>query len=959
MTPFLYRLAKVFYSEFGDELYQKTFVFPNRRAGVFFQKYLMEIAGKPIFSPNTLTIQELFASFSTKQEPDKVSLLVLLYRKFIEISGSKESFDDFLYWGEMLLNDFDDVDKQLADARQIFRNLHDLKSLEDDFSYLSSSQIDAIRRFWENFMPIENSETKKAFLQTWQVLFELYTSFRKALQQRGWAYEGMIFREVAERTKETATFSVPFSDIVFVGLNALTDSERTLLLYLKSLGVADFYWDYDSPLVQDEQNRASRWMTENLRLFPSKFSLRSIVEVGFAEMPQIDVIGIPSGVGQAKHIHNVLERWMEEGAISSKNLINTAVVLPDEHLLIPTLYSIPHTIDKINVTMGYGLSHAAIAGLIRDLARLQRNVRTKEGENVFYHRDVSAILHHPLVVLSAKDAATKMDEFIVENNMVVVPEKRMQDDALFRIIFKKIDNWKVIGKYLKTVLSSFYTCLTAEKQHEETLTETIRSMDLEREFIVQYYKTITRLEESLQDWNIEMNIDTYFRLLNRMLQHIHIAFSGEPLEGLQVMGVLETRVIDFENIILLSMNEGVFPLKKSLNSFIPYTLRNAFGLPTYEHQDSTYAYHFYRMIYRAKRVTMIYDTRTDGLQTGEVSRYFYQMNYLYHDYFKINQRLATYDVALAQNEPVHILKLSDVKRKMNRFLAGGDRALSASAINTYISCPLQFYFLYVEGLSEEKEVQESVEADIFGTIYHHVMEQIFSRFKNRTVTPDMLSAVAKNDTMLTDLLQKSFSKHQYKQAEKVITPEGYHSVILEILKKYVKQTLLADKGFAPFCYIDSEFRFSEKQIVSKTLRVNIKGSIDRIDRYDDVYRIIDYKTGDNDVPVRDMGHLFDGYKEKRPKEALQVFIYALMYAKHFPERKLEPAIYFLRKVFHNFNPVITFEKEDLLDFSKIAEEFERHLNDCLSDIFDDAIPFSQTENKKTCEYCPFAAICGR
>lgn len=345
MTPFLYRIASTFYQQYGDDLYRLTFVFPNRRAGVFFQKYLAEVAEKPIFSPNIITISELFESLSEYRLADRIEMLVMLYDHYRRISESVESFDEFLFWGEMLLNDFSDVDKHLADARQLFRNVQDLKSMDSDMSYLTESQIEAIRRFWTNFLPIEGNDTKKEFLELWRILFELYTSFREELHRKGLAYEGMLFREVVERAKAKKEMPITFSEIVFVGFNAITPAESALMAHFHNLKIADFYWDYASPLVRDKQNKASLWAQENLLRFPSRFEIEE--ENSSEEKPIIEVVGIPSGVGQAKQVSQILSQLVENKSIPNSNeAINTAIVLPDENLLLPVLYSIPSEIGK-------------------------------------------------------------------------------------------------------------------------------------------------------------------------------------------------------------------------------------------------------------------------------------------------------------------------------------------------------------------------------------------------------------------------------------------------------------------------------------------------------------------------------------------------------------------------------------------------------------------------------------
>jgi CRISPR/Cas system-associated exonuclease Cas4 (RecB family) len=958
MHPFLHQIAQSFHSQYGSDLYTHTFVFPNRRAGLFFQKYLAEIAGKPLFSPSIITIQELFEQLSDYQSADKIEMLVMLYKHYVRISGANETFDDFIFWGEMLLNDFNDADKYLADAKQLFKNISDLRSLDGDMSYLTPAQVEAIRRFWTDFMPTEGNDTKKKFQETWQILFELYTSFRAELHEKGYAYEGMMFREVAEKAKAKREQNIQFSNIVFVGLNALTPSEIALLEYLKASGTADFYWDYDSSFVRDEQNRASLWVVENLTRFPSKFAVDASPST--TEKPVVELIGIPSGVGQAKQVTNILSQLIASGNIPNPDeAIDTAIVLPDENLLLPVLYSIPEEVVKINVTMGYGLKNALIASLVEHISGLQQNVRKSGDEEGFYYRFALSVLNHQLVALSARENAEVLKTHILKNNRVVVSARELQKHPLLSLIFKPISHWQDVSEYLKSIFSYLYNTLSDEKNAaNEDEPHNARPIDLEREFIVQYYKSVVRLQDTLREAG-EMSVETYFRLLKRLVQSISVSFSGEPLSGLQIMGVLETRALDFENIILLSMNEGVFPAKNHTNSFIPYTLRRAFELPVFEHQDSIYTYHFYRMISRARRIFMLYDTRAEEMQSGEVSRYFYQLKYLYGNAFDISERIVSYDVFAPEIAPVFVTKTAETMRKLDKFRAEGNFALSASHINNYINCPLQFYFAAVEGFAEEKEVQESVEAADFGSIYHRIMENIYNRLKGTPIVPDSLSEIAKNDAYLTELIEKAFARYYFKNEQNTQPLQGQHYLIGEILRSYVKQTLEADKQFTPFEYIDSEYRFNRSYQVNKSLSVNFKGVIDRIDKTDNTYRIIDYKTGTGSTDFKDIEQLFDASKNNRPHQILQVFIYALFYSAENKNFAISPAIYYLRSIFKDFNPAISCQKNRIDNISTYLPEFTERFNALLEEIFDPNIPFSQTENEKNCEWCAFRDVCGR
>ncbi|MDD3357203.1 MAG: PD-(D/E)XK nuclease family protein [Dysgonamonadaceae bacterium] len=962
MTPFLYRVAKRFYTLYGDSLHKHTFVFPNRRAGLFFQKYLAEIADKPLFSPQVITINEFIEQLSDYQLADKIELLVMLYDHFIALSKSEESFDDFVYWGEMLLSDFDDVDKYMVDAKQLFTNVTDLKSIDDHATYLTATQIAAIRQFWTNFMPYDSSDSKKKFMETWQVLFPLYTQFREELQNKDLAYQGMIYRDVAERAKNKETLNLPDGEIVFVGLHALSTSEIKLLQYLKTNGNADFYWDYESPFVDDPSNKASVWVERNRTLFPSKQRIES---PNFDHKINLEIMGIPSGVGQAKHATSILNRLIDDKKIPNPSqAINTAVILPDEGLLLPVLYSVPESIGKINVTMGYSLTHSAISGLIKQLSDAQRKVRMSDDKRHYYFRYVISILNNSLVKIAAKEEGEKLKANILANNQVMVPEDELQAHPLLQFIFRPIDSWQDISEYLKLILTSLYGYLTKEKQEEEETeaeeqTYDVEPMDLEREFVVQYFKTITRLEETLKDATVTMSFDTYFKLLDRLAQSLSVSFSGEPLAGLQIMGVLETRVLDFENIIILSMNEGVFPLKKPTNSFIPYTLRKGFDMPTFEYQDSIFAYHFYRMISRAKNVYLLYDTRSEGSQSGEVSRYFYQIKYLYPDQFNLNERLFTSQVKAPQTEAIVVEKTDAVWKKLSDFLEGGERALSASAFNNYIDCPLRFYLMHVEELSEEEEVEESVEYAIFGSILHEIMQIIYDRYKGSTVTASTLNEIRKNDAFLTEKLEQAFAKLYTKQPDKPKPLKGNNYLVGETLRNYIKQVLAIDARLAPFNYIDSEFRFKKPHKVNEGLAVNFKGSIDRIDAINGTTRIIDYKSGTGDLNFNQLEDLFDSSKDKRPKPILQVFIYAFFYHMMQPDKVLSPGIYFMRKSFQDFSSTVTCNKQEITDISVYFEEFESLFNEKITELFNKEIPFMQTENVKNCQYCPFREMCGR
>lgn len=959
MIPFLYNVAQAYYKTCGQDMSRYTFVFPNRRAGIFFQHYLSQIAGRPIFSPEILTVTDLFERMSPYRKADRIEMLFMLYEIYKHISSSGETFDEFLYWGEMLLNDFDDVDKYLVDAQQLFRNIKDLKEIDAGFNFLSEDQVEAIRRFWSNFLPIGENDKKKDFMEMWEVLYDLYIGLRTQLMDKGLAYEGMIFRDVTERISKDMDYKLPFERIIFVGLNGHSKSEETFLRYLHKRGVADFYWDYSSPLVRDPQNKASFFIDRNRVQFPSQLSL--LPEELSMDKPIIEVIGIPSAVGQAKYVHSIIKSLIDEQQItSSAQAMNTALVLPDENLLLPALYSIPEEIDKINITMGYSLANSSISGLMEHIFELQRNIRQSEHYIGFYYKPVLAILNHRYITNIAGDEAKRLRQIIVQYNKTIVSWQELQSHHIFQIIFKPVSQWQDIPDYLRRILSDLKTALYTpdEKEKEDAAA---RSADIESEFIVEYYKTINKMNDSFRSISPEMSVETYFKLLKKLVVGISVPFTGEPLSGLQIMGVLETRALDFDNLIILSMNEGIFPMKKAASSFIPYNLRKGFDLPTYEHQDSIFSYHFYRMINRAKRIYLLYDTRTEGLQSGEVSRFYNQIKHLYADSFDIREKLAVYKVSSTESLSISIKKTPQIQERLSVFLAGGGKSLSASSINTYLNCPLQFYFSVVENMVEEDEIAETIEASTFGTIFHSIMEWLYEPLKGKMVTADLLHKMSKDDSLLTEMIERSFAENYFK-TEKIKHLTGQNFLTGEVLRKYIRKVLATDAKQTPFIYIDSEERIRNEYRLPSGKVVSLKGIIDRIDEVKGHTRIIDYKTGKGVLRYKEMKDLFDKEMKDRPKAVMQVFMYSHLYLLDHPDKLLEPGIYYLRNLFDKrFDPdVICKQGKDevrVTDFSQFRAEFVEYFDACLEEIFDPQVPFVQTPTGEACKWCIFTNIC--
>lgn len=972
MTPFLYQIASLFYQEYGAEVSRLAFVFPNRRAGLFFQKYLSEVSDRPLFSPTILTINDLFIQLSGKQAADRISMLFTLYDIYVRQSGSTETFDEFLYWGEMLLNDFDDIDKYLANARQLFTNVTDLREIENDFSYLTDEQIAAIRTFWSSFYPRNDTPNQQEFLAVWQVLYNLYAEFRESLATEGKGYEGMIFRGVVEDMEKGECPDLPYEKVVFVGLNALSTSEERFLAQLQKRGIADFYWDYASDKVTDPDNKASYFVDRNRKSFPSSLQLPPEEKVE----TEIEVIGIPSGIGQAKQVYTLLNDLCREAEMSQETALRTAVVLPDETLLIPVLNAIPEQIRRINVTMGYPLAGTPVASLMEYILLLQKDVRYMDRQPLFYFRDVLPVLNHRYIMGTSPEIISSLVKDITENNKIYISHADLDKTPLLSILFTPVTGVEAFSSYLIQVLEELNKqlavdseALTVEEENEEFSTlnaqfSTGKSTDIEQEFIFHYFTTVNRMREVMKDAHVEMKVDTFFRLLKRVTETITIPFHGEPLSGLQIMGVLETRALDFDRLIILSMNEGIFPQKKAANSFIPYNLRRGFGLPTYEHQDSVWAYHFYRLIYRASQVSLLYDTRSNGSQTGEVSRFVHQLHFHYE--VPMRDKLVVYNVSSSKTPPLEVRKGEEILRRLSAYRRGGPKAISASAVNTYLDCPLKFYFTVVEGIREEEEVSETIESNVFGSILHKVMEELYHPFCGKLVTVDLLKAIRKDTALVTGAIARAFASEFFK-SDVVRTLTGQNYLIGEMIRKYVEKILERDGKLTPFRYIESERKIKGLISLSDHSEVQLKGFIDRVDEVGDAIRIIDYKSGNGNTVFNSLESLFDKEVKDRAKAVMQVFMYSWMYSRLTENtgKTVQPGIYYVRSLFSDsFDPAVYHRiergKSDKVDdFSRYQETFEEGLRGCLDEMFNPEVTFFQTPTEKACGYCPFKGICGK
>jgi len=941
MKSFLRQIAEQYYTAYGKEISDFCFVFPNKRAGLFFKKELAAVMdGKtPIFAPSMLSINNLLLNYSDIKEAEHVTLLFQLYTVYKRVTQSDDTFDNFYAFGEMLLSDFNEVDTYLIDAHQIFTYISDLKEIDNQFSYFSAEQIEIIKRFWGHFLSGDEKPFKLYYLKMWQSLEEVYLQFKAALEARKIGYSGMIFRRLAERMKRGDDLPSGYKKMIFVGFNALNPIEKTVMSYFKKREAADFYFDYQSPLLKQNEDFVKQYIKTNQSAFPSQFTLE---EEGRAEH-YIEVVAVPSKIGQVKETYRILDKLFTEKNDEDAYL-RTAVVLPDEQLLMSLLYSIPPQVDTVNVTMGFPLSQTPIAGFIQKVVDMQKAVRRSKQTETIYYKPVLALLRQPYVQMAAGEEATNLKAEIEDKNLFQVPTELLHKGEFLTLLFSNCTTADGAIDYFSELAHLLENVIPPENK-------------LDREFLFYYKKSVNLLRLNLEEMPMDLQVETVYKLLRQLVGSVRVPFEGEPLAGLQVMGMLETRLLDFDTVIIPSFNDDMLPRKQRNNSLIPYGIRKVFGLPTYEDSDAVFSYNFYRLLHRAKTVYLIYDSRNNKVKNSEISRFYYQLKYLYQ--VPMKERTVAFEIESRKKVPLSVPKQGEVQEKLLQYLnPNSNKMLSASSINDYINCPLKFYFGRVMGLKEADEMSETMESSTFGNIYHQVMQQIYDEHKNKLVTKDLLTEIMKNTYKIDTFITQAFAKHYFKRPNDKVELTGYSLLVARIVRSYVMKTLAFDKECAPFTYLESEKNISKQLALSNGQKVNVKVLIDRIDERKGVVHIVDYKTGGmllQKMNFPNMEALFTP-SPNHPKEAMQTLFYSLVYSGE-TKKPICPTIYAIRLL--NQGTELSCAKEPIRDFSKVADNYKENLVGCLNELFDFSEPFTQVENVECCRYCPFIKICQR
>lgn len=985
MVPFLKQVAEDIYIRFNGKLEDVAVVFPNKRASLFFSEYLLAANnGKAMWSPRYMTIGELFQQNSKLTIGDPILLVSKLYKEYVrpikpgesrdEYEKSVEPLDSFYYWGEMLLRDFDDIDKHLADTRQLFANIKELREMGIAKETLSKEQAESIAQFFKNFKPEEGSEIKQNFIDIWERLNSIYNNFKESLRGDNLAYEGMLYRDVIENKEN---IQLNHDKYIFIGFNALNSVETRLFDIVNRCGKALFYWDYDTWYTGNPHHEAGHFMRMNLERFPNALEngncdhLRSKKEVTLIEASSDSI--------ESRY----LATWLDNNLTT--NEIETAIVLCDETMLESVLHTIPSKangvdVENMNVTMGFPISHTPIFTLVKLLTELQTRGWSNK-HDTYTLSAVSEILNHPYVVQCSENSTRLRTTLLKEKRFFPSIAEISKDDFLAMIFKRQTDNkewFENIAAVIKKIASSY-----SEKDRD--------SMELyEKLFCEAIYKVYTqaqRIIKLIDSGELLIKQQTAGRLFIRMLSMQTLPFHGEPVIGLQVMGLLETRNLDFKNVIMLGVNEGNLPKRSAENSFIPYNLRRAFGLTLSEHRDSIYAYYFYRLMQRAEKITLVYNSASDSKTRGECSRYILQL--LGSNLYNVNH------LALSSGQNNSIVTIAPVnktpsvmKRLLERFAIednGKVKEITPSAINRYIRCGLSFFYYYILGIKKADETSEEVANNDFGSIFHAAADELYSKLAataDSYITKNALEYYVKNSALLYKFIDNAFAKEFFNNNLPEYNGEQY--INRGVLHHFLHHMVKIDMEYAPFIYIGGERKINIPytiEVNGRNIHTAIGGIIDRVDIKDDTINIIDYKTGRSDNDTKTSLENIFANEISSAGYRLQAFLYSIILdellkgkstigngdfewinkIKSNTARKISPSLIYINAPANatRENFVVDVMKQPVTDITTIKEEYLEKMQSVLQEIFDADTPFVPAKDEKKCEFCDYREICGK
>jgi CRISPR/Cas system-associated exonuclease Cas4 (RecB family) len=932
---FLERIAKKFLEEYGNTLHELVFVFPNRRAGIYFNRYLQDNKkpGTAIWAPSVYSINDFMKTISDYTLSDPLELVFQLYNIYRERGHHfPRRFEEFYPWGKMIVADFDEIDRYLLDTDLLFQRLKAFKEVED------------ITRD-------EKADIYNRYVGFWESLGTLYSEFNELLDKKGIAYEGKIDRSVAERVlngKENPLPKLVWKKVVFCGFNALTRAEEVLVKFLLDKGQAEIYWDIDRYFTEDVNQEAGMFFNLNMKRLNIKEP--QWIENRLAEEKQITIIGVQSRVSQAK----VMGLKLRELLKSVADPEHIAVVLPDETMLFPALNSLPEEVEKVNITIGFPLHQTPVYGLFSGVIEMQLFVLDNEGAEGFYYKDVQQVLNHPYIKPLAPEEISEFLMQIKEENRVYITERdiRTLSEPLKDFFRLRRDSHQLLQFFLDQLIfiRTFY------EENEPNL------FNIDYEYIYHFYTLLTRLKDSLEDSDLVLSIRTFRQLFSDVIKNSRIPFTGEPLEGVQIMGMLETQTLDFDNLFILSVNEDHLPPGKGQQSFIPYSVRRELKLPTYEDRDAITAYHFYRLLKRAKNATLIYTTEARRIEKSEKSRFIDQLLIEFADRnpkVQVKHYIVNFPPANQPHKEISIKKSAEIMDMLYR------KSYSASSLLIYLTCPLKFYFNYILGLEEEEDISESPDYKLIGSIIHETLMKMYQPFsgQKRPVTYGDLEYLR---TRIVPLLKETYQEYVQNANIEI----GRNMIVFDVMRKYLERFINNEKENCGFYVLMLEKKVKYIQfkldIDGTEQTVKLEGTIDRLDRTeDDVLRIIDYKTGEvaslkfNIGKEKPFIDLLSGQEAVKKKAAFQLFFYRYLLSRtrDYKHGDFRLGVYPFKKPDEGLK-FIEIDKSDLID-DFLVEQFEEILKTIFRQIFDSETPFFQTEEEENCLFCEYKNICSR
>ena len=994
--PFLKQVASYYASTPGLKDY--CFVFPNRRSGQFFSMFLEKLqdhSESNILHPCITTISDFVAELANEVTPNSVQSLFLLYKAYTVLPGNEDyPFDKFVYWGNVVLSDFNDVDMYLVNAKDIFNNIKEYREISTDFlpkelkqdlsRYLNFHEDKCDDdRFWKNLESSDGAdgEVKKSYLRLWQQLLPLYEEFNKELNEAGLSYTGKTYRDAAQTLVNNGTQMLRHKRYAFIGFNVLSNCEMSIFSKLKKAGIADFFWDNKWPAMEDRNNLATKFVSLYAKHFPEPADFAPDA-LAADEWPDIQTMAIPSNYGQVKCAFRIVQKLVKANATKAENAINTAIVLPDESLFTPLINSVTSDIKNINVTLGYPLKSADIVSLMHTVAQMHRQASWNGNEWRFYREDVRNVLSHPIIKSAFAQDALVVAQIIDNNNDYNITENLIPKQNSIKPLFNTISSncsKEMVLAYMDTLIefvqgiSQSISSSVTSKSEGEGENDLV---PLQCEFIEQFVLIMQQIKYCINSYGVPQCESTIFYLTDRLTSTFTIPFEGEPLNGLQVMGVLETRCLDFDNVIMLSMNERIFPHKHNSRSFIADNVRRFYHIASAEHKESMTSYYFYRLLARAKRVFLLYSTQ-QGSASSEPSRYIAQLKKIYNlpiTSIVVNSKLLpSYDYSLNLPKDEYSMKLINSYRSDD----SEKGYLSASSINEYINCSLKFALHHIYKLNDETDKGQFMDAATQGTIVHDSLQELYypegtiGHFK---VTTEMIKSFRNR---LEAVVTRQINKTYLHLPDDLLDAEliGDSKIQLVAIRLLIEQVLnydlklLSNKGEDFFEVLECESPH-QVRLQAGDIEFKFEFRADRIDRIGGKgpIRIVDYKTGSDVTEFTSIETLFNE-TATRPKQILQLILYCLAYEKDNPEceEDIMPVIYKLRKMEESgiyYKDKIKKQKYQitlgLLKQEKLLDDFCMSLGNRLKDLFSGDNQFKQCPEKTNhCNYCRFISLCKR